>query len=469
MKTAFSYHRYSKDQQRDGYSLEVQRNITKKLAEKHHCIISAVYEDEGISGATIDKRPQMLALLEDLKSVKPNYIICVDQDRISRGNEFWYIKSLMSRCNTSLITEKEGVINFKEDISQDFLSDIIAAAAKYERGMIQQRIKRAVAERASKGYHVGNLTNIHGYDYKDHSIVINEAEANLVRRIFNMSAGGQGYTGIARQLNDERIPSKYNGYWTAERIRYILTNRFYCGYIRHGDQIIKGNHEPIIDELLFKKAQDTIARRHKVYKTKPTKYLLTGFLKCDNCNSNLGGNFKKNNGYYKATTIYKCNGYVSGICHRPVFLNLDKTEEYVLDKVKKKIIELQLKIKSGVIKIKKEPDLSSLDAEKKIIKLQKDLSKIATEYTEGFLLQKEYRKQFTDINAKITALKKINNNHNPDLVILKDIDPLTIFEEADFDDKKRIIGMIVDKIVVSRFFKGQTVGKRLKFFWNEFN
>ena len=112
------------------------------MHEKHECTISAVYEDEGISGATIEKRPQMLALLEDLKNVNPDYVICVDQDRISRGNEFWYIKTLMSKYNVSLITEKEGVINFKEDVSQDFLSDIIAAAAKYERGMIQQRIKR---------------------------------------------------------------------------------------------------------------------------------------------------------------------------------------------------------------------------------------------------------------------------------------------------------------------------------------
>ena len=56
MKTAFSYHRFSHDDQRKGHTLEVQREITKKLAQKYEATIIQIYEDEAISGATIDKR-----------------------------------------------------------------------------------------------------------------------------------------------------------------------------------------------------------------------------------------------------------------------------------------------------------------------------------------------------------------------------------------------------------------------------
>jgi len=60
MKTALSYHYYSYVDQKDGYILEIQRKTSKALSEKHDCQIIGIYEDEGISGATIDKRPAML-------------------------------------------------------------------------------------------------------------------------------------------------------------------------------------------------------------------------------------------------------------------------------------------------------------------------------------------------------------------------------------------------------------------------
>jgi len=52
MKTAFTYHRYSTDHQKDGYSLKVQRNLIKKLAYKYEAKIIQIYEDEAISRPT---------------------------------------------------------------------------------------------------------------------------------------------------------------------------------------------------------------------------------------------------------------------------------------------------------------------------------------------------------------------------------------------------------------------------------
>src|SRR4030042_4324023 len=111
MKTAFSYHRYSSELQKDSYTLETQRAITKKIAEKYEAKIIQIYEDEAISGATIEKRPAMLQLLEDLPKLKPDYLISTDQDRLARGNDFWAIKNILAKTKTSIVTEKEGVID----------------------------------------------------------------------------------------------------------------------------------------------------------------------------------------------------------------------------------------------------------------------------------------------------------------------------------------------------------------------
>ena len=466
MKTAFLYHRYSTDIQKNGYSLEFQRNITKKLSEKYDCKIIQVYEDEGISGATIDKRPSMLQLLSDMKELKPEYIICVDQDRIARGNDFWYIKNLMSQNNVSFITEKEGVINFTENVSSDFMSDILAAAAKYERGMIKQRIKRAIAERANRGLFVGNCSIIHGYKYKDGNIIVDEEEAKLIKKIFEMSVNGMGYSGIARYLNRQGIKSKRNGYFTAERIRYILENPLYCGYIRHGDEIYKGVHKPIIDEVTFKKAQINIARYKRINKTKPTKYLLTGFLKCGYCGANLGGNFKKDNGGGKPTTIYRCNGYVRGLCTSPVYLKKEKIENYVISKVIKKIEELKLNFDDKVIDLIKSPSISKLDIAKQKKKLQSKADKLLEEYLDGFIDKGRYRQYINDINKKVKNLKE-DKVDAIDYYILKNIDVRKTFEESDINDKRKIISLVLNKIEVFRMNGTYRLEDRIKCYWNE--
>ena len=88
MKTAFSYHRYLDEKQAQGYTLESRRNVTKSLADKYESKIIGIYEDEGISASTIDKRPSMLNMIVDMESLKPNFVIFTDQDRLSRGNDF---------------------------------------------------------------------------------------------------------------------------------------------------------------------------------------------------------------------------------------------------------------------------------------------------------------------------------------------------------------------------------------------
>jgi len=464
MKTSFAYHRYSTDQQKNGYSLDFQRNITKKLSEKYDCKIIQVYEDEGISGATIDKRPSMLQLLSDLKELKPDYIICVDQDRIARGNDFWYIKNLMSRNNISFITEKEGVINFTEDVSSDFMSDILAAAAKYERGMIKQRIKRAIAERANKGLFVGNCNGIHGYKYKDGNIIVDEEEAKLVKEIFEMSVSGMGYSGIARYLNSHGIKSKKNGYFTAERVRYILANPLYCGYIRHGDEIYKGVHKPIIDEGTFKKAQINIARYRRINKTKPIKYLLTGFLKCGYCGANLGGNRRKESAGVKI--IYRCNGYVRGFCTSPVYLKKDKIESYVISEVIKKLEELKLSFDGKVIDLIKSPSISKLDIAKQKKKLQTKADKLLDEYLNGFIDRDKYRQYINDINKEIKNLRE-DKIDIIDYSILKNLDIRKTFEESDINGRREIISLVLNRINVFRMSGTYRLENRIKCYWNE--
>lgn len=467
MKTCFCYHRYSTDRQQDGYSLDIQRNITIKLAKKYNLNIIDIYEDKGISGATIDKRPSMLSMLDDLKEIKPDYILCADQDRIARGNDFWYIKSLMAKTNTSFITEKEGIIDFS-DITKDALSDMIGVFSKMERQMIVRRTKRAIEERASKGKMIGNLTNILGYNWKNGNIEINRDEAKIIKEIYSMYLEGNGFKKISQALNGKGVRGKRGAKITTELVRYILTNPIYTGYVRHGANLYKGIHKSIITKNTFYKVQQQLAMFKKYSTTKPTKYLLTGFLKCANCGANLGGSRKKLESG-KRKPIYSCIGYRQGTCTRPVYVNTDLVENIVTGKVLDFIEENKEDIKERILTLAGNYQDSDIDIEPKKKKIKVKLSRLLDEYLDSFIDKKTYRYKTMELNKELKILdEKTNNVRGYDFKLLASTDLKNLFYDLDVDKKRKILSIFLDKVIISRTSRAkENIKNRAEFYWNE--
>lgn len=107
-----------------------------------------------------------------------------------------------------------------------------------------------------------------GLCYKDENgnLVINEAEAAIVRRIFDMYLSGIGTHCIAKELNEEGIATVTGSSWNASTIRGMLKNEKYKGdgllqkyytpenmrnTVKNKGQVaqvyVSGSHEAIID------------------------------------------------------------------------------------------------------------------------------------------------------------------------------------------------------------------------------
>ena len=70
----------------------------------------------------------------------------------------------------------------------------------------------------------------YGYDKINGQLVINKAEAEIVRRIFNEYLSGFGLNSICRNLNADGIIMGKSGIeWKQKAVRYILTNEKYIG------------------------------------------------------------------------------------------------------------------------------------------------------------------------------------------------------------------------------------------------
>jgi site-specific DNA recombinase len=175
---------------------------------------------------------------------------------------------------------------------------IIGIFAEFERENIGERVRLGKERKAREGFTTASYFTSYGYEIEKGEKVqrIKESEAAIVRRIFDLYANqNTPLNAIARILNTEKIPSKLNSKWSATSVKSLLQNSNYAGYVRYGvkqpDRFFEaeGNHEPIISEELFTKAQTVMKQNGKAAPTKrglePNYFL--GMLNCSLCGTRL--------------------------------------------------------------------------------------------------------------------------------------------------------------------------------------
>ena len=105
MPTCVIYYRVSTKGQEDKISLPAQKRALNELAIKNDWQVLKEYT-EIASGKNIKDRPIIQELLDDIIDLKidPDYVLVYEQDRLSRGNEFWQIKMLFQDRNIKIAT-----------------------------------------------------------------------------------------------------------------------------------------------------------------------------------------------------------------------------------------------------------------------------------------------------------------------------------------------------------------------------
>jgi hypothetical protein len=168
--------------------------------------------------------------------------------------------------------------------------NILLSFAQFEREVTGERIRDKIAASKKKGMWMGGLPSL-GYDVKDRRLVINEAEAQTVRRIFRrytelksvrLLKADLDAVGIVSKPRNASDGTRYGEKPIARGALYLmLQNRIYRGETVHKDQSYPGEHEPIIDEALWSEVQSILTenRADRMLGTAEKKVsLLTGIL-----------------------------------------------------------------------------------------------------------------------------------------------------------------------------------------------
>lgn len=326
---AVYYLRMSTDRQEK--SIPAQRSELKRYARQHNYEIVSEYLDSGISGDRTEKRLGFLQMRDDCSSGKFSVVLCWDQDRFGRFDLLDAGKWIapFREAGVRLETLAQGAIDWEDLVGQLIYSVNQLGKAQFLRDLSRNVCRGQLAKaRAGKGTGGNRIP----YGYRAHKVrddqgrlieewlVVESSEAKIVREIFDsyLQPGGS-LRGIAIALNEREIVSPSGGKWYAGGVRYVLTNRKYTGAFvwgrqgtgtyhssasgevlpqRRGKKVVNGSpivheakHEAIVETDVFVQAQDRLARQRKDTRKKESSrvFLLSGLLKCGDCEGSLVG------------------------------------------------------------------------------------------------------------------------------------------------------------------------------------
>ena len=203
------------------------------------------YIDDGVSGTQFDRKGWE-KLINDIESGRINMVITKDTSRLGRNisQSLYYSTEYFQEKNVRYVALSDGIDTFDKNQNTDMLMFKSFYNEMYVKD-ISQKIKATLNSQKRNGKFMGGVAP-YGYDrnlpYDKHELIINEEQAEVVKRIFDLFISGMGAKKIANLLTDEKVPissiqknlnrgmkSSVYGVWQESVIRDILTNPTYKG------------------------------------------------------------------------------------------------------------------------------------------------------------------------------------------------------------------------------------------------
>ena len=224
------YARVSTDQDEQINSLENQvQYYTELIQSKRNWTFVPGYIDEGISGTSTKKRDDFNRMIRDAKGGLFDFIITKEISRFSRStlDSIKYTQELLE-YNVGVFFQNDNINTL--DTDSEFRLVIMAGVAQDEVRKLSERLKFGFKQAIKNGHVLGN-DKLYGYDKKGCVLTINEAEAEIVRIIFDLYGNKHlGMRTISKELEKRGFTSREGNLFNTLTIRHMLENPKYKGW-----------------------------------------------------------------------------------------------------------------------------------------------------------------------------------------------------------------------------------------------
>lgn len=468
-----AYCRVSSDSEDQLHSFAAQiRYYTEYAQRTPKYSLVDIYADEGITGTCMDRRNEFHRLIRDCKKGLIDRIIVKSISRFARNiEEMLATTRLLSDYGVSVYFEEQGIDTAV--MNSEMLVTLPGIAAQQESMTISENMRWSYKKRMESG-EFNCQYPAYGFNLVDGQLEINESEAVIVRRIFEMYLQGYGKQAIANILNADGVCRRYNQKkWYAFTVSYVLNNERYMG-----DALLQKNYTT--ESLPFKKARNkgeqpqyyvensnpaivsrkTYMAAQALQKERTTNtekrrriHPLTGILRCPDCERTFRRMIIRGKAYWL------CSGHASGetkcrsvrIQEDEVYnsfvimtMKLSENRDYLLESLIKQIEEMQYRTSGSQERVK--------EIDKEIADLGTQKLLLARLHTKGILNASDYAAQSADLNNKITDLrierrKKLSEDEDDDLLDeLKALDKLLEETEKSCEFDNELFEQIVVNI-----------------------
>ncbi len=264
-------------------SLDAQREACEAYikSQQHEgwLLLGKHYDDGGYSGGNTE-RPALRQLMADLQAAKVNIVVVYKVDRLTRSlADFAKIIEQFDKHGVSFVSVTQ---QFNTTTSMGRLTlNVLLSFAQFEREVTGERIRDKIAASKKKGMWMGGTVPLGYISNGDHKLVVNEAEADHVRRIFNEFLRAGSVQKLQETLRANDIRSRNGNHFFRGPLYTILRNPHYLGLIKHKKLTYPGEHPAIIDRETWGKVQALLngniqGERRKARATKES--LFTGML-----------------------------------------------------------------------------------------------------------------------------------------------------------------------------------------------
>jgi DNA invertase Pin-like site-specific DNA recombinase len=263
-------------------SLDAQREaceayITSQRSEGW-VLVPDRYDDGGVSGGTLE-RPALRRLLADIERGLVDVVVVYKIDRLSRA--LMDFAKLVEVFDANSVTFVSVTQSFNTTTSMGRLTlNILLSFAQFEREVIGERIRDKVAASRARGIWMGGFVPL-GYDARDRKLLVNDAEATLVRRIFDGFVETASGTKLVQALRAEGASTKRGRVFTKSDVYRVLSNRTYLGEAMHKGKSYPGEHTAIVPQAMWDAAHAllTVSPRVRANRTRcQTPALLRGLI-----------------------------------------------------------------------------------------------------------------------------------------------------------------------------------------------
>lgn len=307
--------RDEKDESKEDTLLRHER-ILKDYCNKYDLKYNdkSIYR-EIVSGDSINNRPEMKRLLNDVKNGLYDGVVVIELQRLSRGNgiDQEIIKEVFRKSGTIIYTlNKAYDLANGDELDEDML-ELSLFLSRQELKAIKRRMIRGKKQAQKEGYYTGSTIPF-GYTKeklnKGFVLIPDSKEAPIIEMIYHKYAyENVNIAELVDYLNDNGIKTRKGLFWTPYLLRKLMKNKVYLGFINSTTNGVKtqfkGKHKALIDETTYNIVIDKFnSNTPKVKYSNTLKNPFATFMKCSKCGKvmSLKTSSKRNNKY-----ILECN------------------------------------------------------------------------------------------------------------------------------------------------------------------